>query len=201
MHPASLAHTIQHTTTTASVLPPWPPVAVEALKKVLEAQLPLHKLVLEALLTKKVAVLSNNMQAIQEIDTYLKQCQKQLRSLEKERLALFHQYAPNDVSFRLEVFINQCLMSAIGTEATRPWVTLHQELQSVLAQIERANQEVASLLEISMGWVQTSLQALKKATLQQGGQAYTGVTAKGGKGYQTKPKTPIFQTSLHQHQV
>jgi hypothetical protein len=191
--------TISNISTPTSTTNTWLPEQRQKLRGLLEAQLPLHHTVLEALLTKKVAVLSNNMHAIQEIDSYLKQCNKQLLKLEQERMQLLSSFGITEADCKLEAIIASLSHSDSPTlqQERKEWMQLHLSLQHVVRQVGRASQEVGELLAISMGWVKRSIDTLRQATTQQAGQSYSGVTARGGKGYMTKPKAPLFQASLH----
>ncbi len=150
----------------------------------LEAQAPLYEATLTQLLSKKVALLSNNLTQLAQADATLKDLRKKLLPLEKERVAwLQHHW----VSLHLPAEVPQhteALME-VFPQALRPALKAVQlRLRRSLQQIAPLQKELTELLTLSLRWVEQNLEWVRQQMATPTGGAYEV------KGFTTKPTIP-----------
>jgi hypothetical protein len=150
----------------------------------LEAQAPLYEATLTQLLSKKVALLSNNLTQLAQADATLKDLRKKLLPLEKERVAWLQQHwaalkLPAEVPQHTEALLD------VFPQALRPPLKAVQlRLRRSLQQIAPLQKELTELLSLSLRWVEQNLAWVRQHMATPSGGAYEV------KGFTTRPTVP-----------
>jgi hypothetical protein len=150
----------------------------------LEAQAPLYEASLQQLLSKKVALLSNNLTQLTQADATLKELRKKLMPLEKERVAWLQQHwaalhLPAEVMPHTEA-----LMAVFPQPLRTDLKNVQLRLRRSLQQIEPLQQELTQLLTLSLRWVEQNLDWVRQHMATPTGGAYEV------KGFTSKPTRP-----------
>jgi hypothetical protein len=150
----------------------------------LEAQAPLYEATLMQLLSKKVALLSNNLAQLAQADSTLKALRKKLLPLEKDRVAWLQAHwaslqLPADVPQHTDVLLG-CFPPALQPALK----TVQLRLRRVLQQIAPLQNELKELLTLSLRWVEQNLAWVRQQMATPSGGAYEV------KGFTSKPTPP-----------
>ena len=150
----------------------------------LEAQALLYEATLTQLLSKKVALLSNNLTQLAQADATLKDLRKKLLPLEKQRLAWLQQHwasfnLPADVPQHTEALL------AVFPPTLQPHLkTVQLRLRRALQQIAPLQNELKELLTLSLRWVEQNLAWVRQHMATPAGGAYEV------KGFTSRPTIP-----------
>jgi hypothetical protein len=150
----------------------------------LEAQAPLYEATLTQLLSKKVALLSNNITQLAQADATLKELRKKLLPLEKSRVAWLQQHW---ASLNLPAEVPQhteALLAAFPQALRVALKTVQLRLRRSLQQIAPLQTELADLLTLSLRWVEQNLAWVRQHMATPSGGAYEV------KGFTSRPTVP-----------